>query len=1010
MVLYSSQIESNQQQKLTPIDGFACRHIGPTPREIQEMLDVLGIDSLDDLIDKTIPAAIRIQQPLELLAAKSEYAALAELKEIAAKNQVFRSYIGTGYHDCITPAVIGRNILENPGWYTAYTPYQAEIAQGRLEALLNFQTMIIDLTGLEIANASLLDEGTAAAEAMAVSYGVSQNKGKVFFVSQDCHPQTIEVVQTRAKPLDIEVIVGDHRDFKCDRKIFGALLQYPATDGAIYDYTDFIASAHAVGALVTVAADILSLCVLTPPGEFGADIAVGSTQRFGIPLGFGGPHAAYFATREEFKRQVPGRIVGVSKDANGKSALRLALQTREQHIRREKATSNICTAQVLLAVMAGMYAVYHGPQGLKEIAEKVRDLTALLASGLQSLGYKIGTEPFFDTLRVELGDKQLSEVLESAKLHQINLRVFDENTVGISLDETVSADDVKKLLAIFAEKKDVINADGDIFVSMSLDADAFTSSLVYPAFCDRTSSYLTHPVFNSYHSETELLRYMHRLEAKDLSLNTSMIPLGSCTMKLNATAEMLPVSWPEFSKIHPFAPSHQTRGYQMMFVQLEQWLAEITGFAGISLQPNAGSQGEYAGLLVIRQYHEHRGESHRNICLIPQSAHGTNPASAVMAGMKVVAVDCDSQGNIDVADLQKKAEKHKNELAALMVTYPSTHGVFEAEIKEICEIVHQAGGQVYMDGANMNAQVGLCRPGDFGADVCHLNLHKTFCIPHGGGGPGMGPIGVMSHLVEFLPSTDAELRVYPPQPPLSKGGSKIEPPLAKGGSKIEPPLAKGGGEISQSVGAVSAAPWGSASILTISWMYIRMMGGVGLTEATKVAILNANYMAQRLESYYPVLYKGKSGLVAHECILDLRLLKKTAGIEVEDIAKRLMDYGYHAPTVSWPVAGTVMVEPTESESKQELDRFCDAMIAIRAEIAEIENGNVDVQNNVLKNAPHTAESLMVDEWNHPYTRAQAAYPTAWTREHKFWPAVGRIDNAFGDRNFVCSCLPIEAYT
>ena len=987
MVLYSSKIESNQQQNLTPIDGFARRHIGPTPTEIQQMLDVLGIDSLDDLIDKTIPAAIRIQQPLELLAAKSEYAAVAELHEIAAKNQVFRSYIGTGYHDCITPPVIGRNILENPGWYTAYTPYQAEIAQGRLEALLNFQTMIVDLTGLEIANASLLDEGTAAAEAMTVSYGVSKNKGKAFFVAQDCHPQTIEVVQTRAKPLGIDVIVGDHRGFKFDRTIFGALLQYPATDGAIYDYTDFIASAHKVGALVTVAADILSLCVLTPPGEFGADIAVGSTQRFGIPLGFGGPHAAYFATREEFKRQVPGRIVGVSKDANGKSALRLALQTREQHIRREKATSNICTAQVLLAVMAGMYAVYHGPEGLKEIAEQVRDLTALLASGLQSLGYKIGDEPFFDTLRVELGKKPLSEVLESAQNYQINLRVFDEKTVGISLDETVTADDVKKLLAIFADKKDVINADGDIFVSMSLDADDFTSSLLYPAFCDRTSSYLTHPVFNSYHSETELLRYMHRLEAKDLALNTSMIPLGSCTMKLNATAEMLPVSWPEFSKIHPFAPSHQTRGYQMMFVQLEQWLAEITGFAGISLQPNAGSQGEYAGLLVIRQYHEHRGESHRNICLIPQSAHGTNPASAVMAGMKVVAVDCDSQGNIDVSDLHKKAEKHKNELAALMVTYPSTHGVFEAEIKEICEIVHNCGGQVYMDGANMNAQVGLCRPGDFGADVCHLNLHKTFCIPHGGGGPGMGPIGVMSHLVEFLPSTDAGLRVYPPQPPLAKGGSKIE-----------------------SVGAVSAAPWGSASILTISWMYIRMMGGVGLTDATKVAILNANYMAKRLQSYYPVLYKGKSGLVAHECILDLRLLKKTAGIEVEDIAKRLMDYGYHAPTVSWPVAGTVMVEPTESESKQELDRFCDAMIAIRGEIAEIENGNVDAQNNVLKNAPHTAESLMVDEWNHPYTRAEAAYPTPWTREYKFWPAVGRIDNAFGDRNFVCSCLPMEAYT
>ncbi|MBE9187951.1 aminomethyl-transferring glycine dehydrogenase [Microcoleus sp. LEGE 07076] len=981
MVLYSPQVEPSQQQNLSPINGFAGRHIGPTPSEIQQMLNVLGISSLDELIDKTVPAAIRISAPLQLPEAQSEYAALAQLKEISAKNQVFRSYIGTGYHDCITPPVIGRNILENPGWYTAYTPYQAEIAQGRLEALLNFQTMIIDLTGLEIANASLLDEGTAAAEAMAVSYGACKNKGKAFFVAQDCHPQTIQVVQTRAKPLGIEVLVGDHQSFEFDRTIFGALLQYPATNGAIYDYTDFIRSAHKVGALVTVAADILSLCLLTPPGEFGADIAVGSTQRFGVPLGFGGPHAAYFATREEFKRQVPGRIVGVSKDANGKSALRLALQTREQHIRREKATSNICTAQVLLAVMASMYAVYHGPSGLRDIAEKVWSLTALLASGLTSFGYKIGSQPFFDTLRVELGDKPLSELLATAKIRQINLRVFDDATVGITLDETVTVEDVQELWEIFSQNKDYVRAPGLSALNIPLDADALNSYLTLPDFCDRTSSYLTHPVFNSHHSETELLRYMHRLEAKDLSLNTSMIPLGSCTMKLNATAEMLPVSWPEFSKIHPFAPSHQTRGYQMMFVQLEQWLAEITGFAGISLQPNAGSQGEYAGLLVIRQYHESRGESHRNICLIPQSAHGTNPASAVMAGMKVVAVDCDSQGNIDVSDLHKKAEKHKNELAALMVTYPSTHGVFESEIKEICEIVHNCGGQVYMDGANMNAQVGLCRPGDFGADVCHLNLHKTFCIPHGGGGPGMGPIGVMSHLGEFLPSHSL----------LNSQQSTVNSQQS-------------------TVGAVSAAPWGSASILTISWMYIRMMGGVGLTEATKVAILNANYMAKRLESYYPVLYKGKSGLVAHECILDLRLLKKTAGIEVEDIAKRLMDYGYHAPTVSWPVAGTVMVEPTESESKQELDRFCDAMIAIRGEIAEIEKGNVDAQNNVLKNAPHTAESLMVDEWNCPYTRAEAAYPTAWTREHKFWPAVGRIDNAFGDRNFVCSCLPMEAYT
>ena len=977
LVIYSPQIEPSQQQNLSPIDGFAARHIGPTPSEIQQMLDVLGISSLDDLIDKTVPAAIRINQPLQLPAAQSEYGALAELKEIAAKNQVFRSYIGTGYHDCITPPVIGRNILENPGWYTAYTPYQAEIAQGRLEALLNFQTMIVELTGLEIANASLLDEATAAAEAMAVSYGASKKGAKAFFVSQDCHPQTVEVVQTRAKPLGIEVIVGDHQSFEFDRTIFGAIVQYPATDGAIYDYTDFIRSAHQAGALVTVAADILSLCLLTPPGEFGADIAVGSTQRFGVPMGFGGPHAAYFATREEFKRQVPGRIVGVSKDANGKSALRLALQTREQHIRREKATSNICTAQVLLAVMASMYAVYHGPSGLRNIAEKVWSLTALLASGLRSFGYTIGSQPFFDTLRVELGDKPLSEILEAAQLRQINLRVFDGTTVGITLDETVTVEDVQELWEIFSQNKDYLRADGQNALNIPLDAEELNSFLTLPDFCDRTTPYLTHPVFNSYHSETELLRYMHRLEAKDLSLNTSMIPLGSCTMKLNATAEMLPVTWAEFGKIHPFAPRSQTRGYQMMFVQLEQWLAEITGFAGISLQPNAGSQGEYAGLLVIRQYHEHRGESHRNICLIPQSAHGTNPASAVMAGMKVVAVECDSQGNIDVADLQKKAEKHKNELAGLMVTYPSTHGVFESEIKEICQIVHNCGGQVYMDGANMNAQVGLCRPGDFGADVCHLNLHKTFCIPHGGGGPGMGPIGVMSHLVPFLPDVSADAN---------------------------------GQKDSNSIGAISAAPWGSASILTISWMYIRMMGEVGLTAATKVAILNANYLAHRLESYYPVLYKGKAGLVAHECILDLRSLKKSAAIEVEDIAKRLMDYGYHAPTVSWPVAGTVMVEPTESESKQELDRYCDAMIAIRGEIAQIEKGNVDAQNNVLKNAPHTAESLMVDEWNHPYTRAQAAYPTPWTREYKFWPAVGRIDNAFGDRNFVCSCLPMEAYS
>ncbi|MFB2894411.1 aminomethyl-transferring glycine dehydrogenase [Aerosakkonemataceae cyanobacterium BLCC-F50] len=946
-------------------DSFATRHIGPSPEEIKQMLELLGLSSLDELIEKTVPQAIRISRPLQLPPAQSEYAALANLKEIASKNQIFRSFIGMGYSNCITPPVILRNILENPGWYTAYTPYQAEIAQGRLEALLNFQTMIIELTGLEIANASLLDEATAAAEAMTLSYGVAKNKAKAFFVSQDCHPQTIEVVQTRANPLGIEVIVGNHENFAFDQPIFGALLQYPATDGTIYDYRKFIEQAHKVGALVTVAADILSLTLLTPPGEFGADIAVGNTQRFGVPLGYGGPHAAYFATKEEFKRQVPGRIVGISKDANGKPALRLALQTREQHIRREKATSNICTAQVLLAVIASMYAVYHGAAGLKRIAENIHQLTHLLAEGLKQLGYKITGEYFFDTIRVDLGSRSLTEILQAAEVQQINLRVFDHKSVGISLDETTTIKDLQDLWAIFALGEEL-----PLEFAGAIDElpQQIQNSLI------RSSNYLTHPVFNQYHSETELLRYLHRLQAKDLSLTTSMIPLGSCTMKLNATAEMIPVTWAEFGKIHPFAPLSQTRGYQVMFQQLEEWLAEITGFAAVSLQPNAGSQGEYAGLLVIRKYHENRGENHRNVCLIPQSAHGTNPASAVMCGLKVVPIACDEQGNIDVSDLKNKAEKHSKELAALMVTYPSTHGVFESEIKEICEIVHSHGGQVYMDGANMNAQVGLCRPGDFGADVCHLNLHKTFCIPHGGGGPGMGPIAVSSHLVPFLPSHS----------------------VVKIGEQT-------------GIGAVSAAPWGSSSILPISWMYIAMMGGEGLTEATKVAILNANYMARRLQDYYPVLYKGNNGFVAHECILDLRSLKKSAAIEVDDIAKRLMDYGFHAPTVSWPVAGTVMVEPTESESKAELDRFCDAMIAIRQEIAEIETGKVDAENNVLKNAPHTAETLINDDWNRPYSRTQAAYPAPWLKEYKYWPPVSRIDNAFGDRNFVCSCLPMSAY-
>ncbi|MEH2252181.1 aminomethyl-transferring glycine dehydrogenase [Nostoc sp.] len=971
MVSHAPILKSNEQQvldkKVQKLSSFAPRHIGPNSDDIQQMLKVLGFPSLDALIDQIVPQTIRLKRSLKLPEAESEYAALAWLKKVSAKNQVFRSFIGMGYYDSITPPVIGRNILENPGWYTAYTPYQPEIAQGRLEALLNFQTLIIDLTGLEIANASLLDEATAAAEAMSLSYGVCKNQANAYFVSGDCHPQTIDVLQTRAKPLGIKIIVGDHQTFDFDQPIFGAVLQYPASDGTVYDYRAFIEKAHAKGALVTVAADPLSLTLLTPPGEFGADIAVGSTQRFGIPLGFGGPHAAYFATKEEHKRLLPGRIVGVSKDAQGKPALRLALQTREQHIRREKATSNICTAQVLLAVMASMYAVYHGPTGLKQIAENIHSLTVLLAQGLKRLGYSISSKDFFDTLRVELGTHNLKDILATAEQLQINLRIFDATAIGISLDETTRPEDLIDLWQIFAGTDD-----------LPFTLEELTSLSLPHLPLSRTSTYLTHPVFNRYHSETELLRYLHKLESKDLSLTTSMIPLGSCTMKLNATAEMIPVTWEEFAKIHPFAPASQTQGYQILFEQLETWLAEITGFAGISLQPNAGSQGEYTGLLVIRQYHESRGQKHRNVCLIPTSAHGTNPASAVMCGMKVVAVACDLQGNIDVDDLKAKAEKHSNELAALMVTYPSTHGVFEESIQEICAVVHSHGGQVYMDGANMNAQVGICRPGDIGADVCHLNLHKTFCIPHGGGGPGMGPIGVASHLVPFLPG----------HPVVTIDNSTQD----------------------SQIGAVAAAPWGSASILVISWMYIAMMGAAGLTQATKVAILNANYIAKKLESYYPVLYQGKNDLVAHECILDLRSLKKSAAIEIDDVAKRLMDYGFHAPTVSWPVGGTIMVEPTESESKQELDRFCDALISIRQEIAEIEVGKVDVQDNVLKNAPHTAESLIAGEWQHPYSREQAAYPAPWTREHKFWPTVGRIDSAFGDRNFVCSCLPMDAYS
>jgi len=960
----SEPLKQNQSPDATGIpahpDQFVHRHIGPNAAEAGEMLASTGFKNLDELIAAAVPENIRLGRPLQLPAAKTESEALASLKALASQNQVFRSQIGMGYYDCITPAVIQRNVLENPGWYTQYTPYQAEISQGRLEALLNFQTMVADLTGLDIANASLLDEATAAAEAMTMCHLLKDGRN-VFLVSQNCHPQTIEVVRTRAKALGIEVVVGVHENFQFTEKVFGALVQYPDTFGAIHDYAGFAEQAHAAGALVTVATDLLALTLIKPPGEFGADVAVGSAQRFGVPLGYGGPHAAFFATRNEFKRHMPGRIVGVSRDSRGKPALRLALQTREQHIRREKATSNICTAQALLANLASMYAVYHGPEGLKKIAERIHALTEILAEGLAKLGFNAGQAsrlPNFDTLTISLGDTLAAGILKTAEAHRMNFRLIDDHTLGISLDETTTESDVAEILQIF---------NGDKPLNFSISELMPKSS----NFELRTSNFLTHKVFNSYHSETEMLRYIKRLESRDLSLTASMIPLGSCTMKLNAAAEMFPISWPEFAKIHPFAPLKQTRGYQTLFQQLEDWLAEITGFAGISLQPNAGAQGEYTGLLVIRAYHESRGEAHRNVCLIPTSAHGTNPASAVMAGLIVVAVACDPEGNIDVADLRAKAEANKQNLACLMVTYPSTHGVFESTIKEICEIVHANGGQVYMDGANLNAQVGLCRPADIGADVCHLNLHKTFCIPHGGGGPGVGPIGVAEHLVEFLPGY---------------------------------PVVNLGGE--NPIGPVAAAPWGSAGILPISWMYIAMMGPDGLTEATRFAILNANYIAKRLENYFPTLYR-RNGLVAHECILDLRRFKN---VTAEDVAKRLMDYGFHAPTISWPVPGTMMVEPTESESKYELDRFCDAMIAIHAEMTAVESGATDAKNNLLKNAPHTADMIAADAWSHPYSREQAAFPVPGLRDYKFWPAVGRIDNVYGDRNPVCTCVGMENYS
>ena len=969
------------------IDSFARRHIGPSEEEVRVMLRELGFEDLDALIDGTVPKNIRFDRHLNLPKPKSETEALAELRAIAKKNKIARSFIGGGYYDCITPPVIQRNILENPGWYTAYTPYQAEIAQGRLEALLNFQQMIMDLTALDIANASLLDEATAAAEAMALCHAAIPNR-KAFFVADNCHPQTIAVILTRAKPLGIDIVVGDFRKFEFEVArasrlrsksgkpeacpTFGALVQYPATDGAIEDYADFVHAAHNAGALIVVAADILALTLLKPPGEFGADVAVGNTQRFGVPLGFGGPHAAYFATRDQFKRHMPGRLVGVSHDAEGHPAYRLALQTREQHIRRDKATSNICTAQVLLAVIASMYAVYHGPNRLRAIAERVHRLTSRLAEGLRALGCTITHENFFDTVRVEVDSSEA--ILKHAAQADCNLRALSPCAVGISFDETTTPKDIELLMSIFR---------GTTVRDFS-DDELGEPPLRIPTFAARTSRFLTHPIFNTHDTETEMLRYLKKLESRDLSLTTSMIPLGSCTMKLNATAEMFPISWPEISKLHPFAPVEQAAGYLQIFRQLEDWLAEITGFAAVSLQPNAGSQGEFAGLLAIREHHASRGEAHRNVCLIPTSAHGTNPASAVMAGFKVVSVACLKDGDIDLADLRAKADEHARDLAALMVTYPSTHGVFEATIREICDIVHAHGGQVYMDGANLNAQVGLCRPGDYGADVCHLNLHKTFCIPHGGGGPGMGPIGVAKHLVPYLPSKEVAHA-----------------------SRLQPENAQAGG-MRYSVGPVAAAPWGSASILTITWMYIRMMGAEGLKRASAVAILNANYMAKRLDAKFPVLFKGKHGLVAHECIVDLRQWK-SAGVEVGDVAKRLMDYGFHAPTISWPVGGTMMIEPTESEPKHELDRFCEAMISIHAEMEAIADGKQDQKDNLLKNAPHTARKIASDRWDHLYSREQAAFPAPWTREHKFWPAVARIDNVYGDRNLFCSCPLVEEF-
>jgi glycine dehydrogenase len=949
-------------------EQFQQRHLGPRDNEIPGMLQRIGVETVDQLIEETIPSGIRLPAPLALDAPMTETEVLDHIARAARENTVCRSYIGMGYYGTVTPPVILRNILENPGWYTQYTPYQAEIAQGRLEALLNYQTMICELTGMPVANASLLDEATAAAEAMAMLLAVNPGKGKKFFVSEDCWPQTIDVLRTRSAPHGIELVIGDHRTTALPPDAFGAIIQYPAGTGEAYDYKEFIAASHAQGVKVAVAADLLSLVLLTPPGEFGADVVVGSAQRFGVPMGYGGPHAAYFATKDDYKRSMPGRIIGVSIDAQGHQAYRMALQTREQHIRREKATSNICTAQVLLAIMAGMYGVYHGPAGLRSIAQRIHLYACVIDAALATFGYAQKNSAYFDTLTVDAG-AAAGTVYERALASGIDLRLIDDQTLGIAVDETTTMDDAMKLLGIFAAAKDLtLTADDAARIAESVQ-------LKIPASLARTSAFMTHPVFNTHHSETEMLRYIHRLESKDLSLNYSMIPLGSCTMKLNATTEMMPITWREFADMHPFAPASQARGYAKIFAGLEHDLKAITGFAGVSLQPNAGAQGEFAGLMVIRNYFLHHHQAQRTVALIPSSAHGTNPASAVMAGMEVVVVKCDEKGNIDLADLKAKAEQHRDTLAALMVTYPSTHGVFEECIKEMCSIVHSFGGQVYMDGANMNAQVGLTSPAAIGADVCHLNLHKTFCIPHGGGGPGMGPICVAEHLVPFLP------------------GHSVVP--LNGGSAMT---------------AVSAAPWGSADVLLISYAYIRMMGAEGLTNATKVAILNANYIKARLEKDFDILYVGAKGRVAHEMIVDMRKYKATTGVEVGDIAKRLMDYGFHAPTVSFPVAGTIMIEPTESEPLSELDRFCDALLSIKKEIEEIASGAADKTDNVLKNAPHTAAVATSDTWTHPYGREKAVYPVAALRTNKFWPSVGRINDTYGDRQLICTCPPVESYS